>query len=558
MVATYDQVSTSACEDEQTQTQTEHTRSAMFTVWNLIADLIETQDQKPNEQQQISDFYAKAGSTFSRVACLMQLYFNALSILEKVKDVVIFAEGDNQDLVINEIFVRRVESIIRKEYYMYDNTYLPRAAGDQVTTDPMIIVEKETVIAAWRWYDHYLNIATTLFTIDHDYSCKPTITSSLIPSKPKTLKQLIMLFDFNIFPLSAISVKNPTTGQTYVYHYLHTEILFFIMQFSFRSGIIKNRPALGETALQELLKDSLLKFNYFLTDVRGRNVKSYMKVPIPSIDNPTRELILNNLLKHDINIDEYNRNYEKSSIPTNNSLSKLSLEIFEYSSCFVSQYSKYKNQLNLVIQKHLENHSIEETDDGDFIIKNQNMFAREFDAIENLVSSEKQEEINSKSRLPNFTNETASKKIAESAIQLKNITTTELNIFCDLSETNQDAQRNDLTQTSIDLQLLDTACNSFLFFWHAFIFVFIKLFSETSMLKDHDLSENIHNSSGVTLAKNDKRDQLIIIDNANQTTITDNVDDPIDVLAQANIDESMRSCSLSPNIFHIHFYSNKC
>ncbi|CAF5184374.1 unnamed protein product, partial [Rotaria magnacalcarata] len=72
--ATFHQASISLGEDEQTQTQ--HNRSAMFTVWNLIADLVETQDQKPNEQQQIIDFYAKAGTTFPRLACLMQLYFN--------------------------------------------------------------------------------------------------------------------------------------------------------------------------------------------------------------------------------------------------------------------------------------------------------------------------------------------------------------------------------------------------------------------------------------------------------------------------------------------------
>ncbi|CAF4627832.1 unnamed protein product, partial [Rotaria magnacalcarata] len=68
------------------------------------ADLVETQDQKPNEQQQIIDFYAKAGTTFPRLACLMQLYFNVIDILERVKDTVIFVEGDNQDLIINDSF----------------------------------------------------------------------------------------------------------------------------------------------------------------------------------------------------------------------------------------------------------------------------------------------------------------------------------------------------------------------------------------------------------------------------------------------------------------------
>ena len=81
--------------------------------------------------------------------------------------------------------------------------------------DPMIIVEKEAVVAAWKWYEHHLNIAATLFTIDPDFPTQSIVAPSPTP-RSKTLKQLIMLLDFNIFPLSAISVKHPSTGQTYV------------------------------------------------------------------------------------------------------------------------------------------------------------------------------------------------------------------------------------------------------------------------------------------------------------------------------------------------------
>ncbi|CAF2150071.1 unnamed protein product [Rotaria magnacalcarata] len=213
--ATFQQISTSSGDNEQTQTQTPRDRSAMFTIWNLIADLIETQDLKPNEQQQISDFYAKAGTVFPRLVCLMQLYYNASEILERVKDTIIFAEGDSHDLVINENFVNSAANIIKKDYHVYDKTYLPYTENNQVTMDPMVIVDKDIVIAAWKWYEHRLNIATKLFTIDHDFSNKPITASSLSFSfKPKTLKQLIIMFDYNIFPLSAISVKHPVTGQT--------------------------------------------------------------------------------------------------------------------------------------------------------------------------------------------------------------------------------------------------------------------------------------------------------------------------------------------------------
>ncbi|CAM4975240.1 unnamed protein product [Rotaria socialis] len=346
-----------------------------------ISTSSETQDLKSNEQQQISDFYATTGTVFPRLVCLMQLYYNASEILERVKDTIIFTEGDSHDLVINENFVNSVANIIKKDYHVYDKTYLPYTENNQVTMDPMVIVEKDVVIAAWKWYEHHLNIATKLFTIDHDFSNKSIIASSLsFSSKPKILKQLIMMLDYNIFPLSAISVKYPVTGQT---------------------GIIKNRPALGERALQELLKDNLLKFNYFLLDSRGRVVKSYMKMSIPATDNPFRTQFLNNLLKHDINIDEYRSNYEKCSIPPNNNLSKLSMEIFENCSAFVNQYSKYRNQMNSVIHKHKENNNIEEVEGDIFNVINEYGFSCQFESIENLLLNERKEKTSSRSQTEN-------------------------------------------------------------------------------------------------------------------------------------------------------------
>ena len=203
--------------DEEEQTQTQEYGSAMFTVWNLIADLVETQDQKQHEQQQIVDFYAKSGSIFPRLVCLMQLYFNAIDILEEVKETISFSEGDVQDMTINENFVSSVRNKIKKDYYTYDKTDLPRNEQNQIVMDPMIIVRKEAVIAAWKYYEHYLNIASTLFTIDYEFSSRSINTSSSISFKSRTLKQMIMFFNFNIFPISAISAKHPVTGQTSAY-----------------------------------------------------------------------------------------------------------------------------------------------------------------------------------------------------------------------------------------------------------------------------------------------------------------------------------------------------
>ena len=79
--------------------------------------------------------------------------------------------------------------------------------------------------------------------------------------------------------------------------------------FLFR-GIIKNKPALGERALQELIQDNLLKLNYFLVDSRGRVNRSYMKVPPPSIGDPAREEFIDKMLRHGIGVEEYCLIYE--------------------------------------------------------------------------------------------------------------------------------------------------------------------------------------------------------------------------------------------------------
>ncbi len=78
-----------------------------------------------------------------------------------------------------------------------------------------------------------------------------------------------------------------------MYNDLRFESIGLFVSHFFSRGIIKNRLALGEPALQELMTDNLLKFNYFLTDIQGQNIKSYMKIPIPSIGDPARARLVN-------------------------------------------------------------------------------------------------------------------------------------------------------------------------------------------------------------------------------------------------------------------------
>lgn len=186
----------------------------MFLLWNLIADLVESADQRECDQQQITDFYAKASSTFPRLACLMQLYFNASAILEEMKETTVFSEGDNNEMVINEDFIKGAEIIIRNRYHIHDKTYIPSNDSNQTNSYPIVIVEKPAVIAAWQWYSHHLEVATKLFTIDYGFTSKAMKTNSSSPKCRLTLKQMIMYVNYHIFPLSTITDKHPETGQT--------------------------------------------------------------------------------------------------------------------------------------------------------------------------------------------------------------------------------------------------------------------------------------------------------------------------------------------------------
>ena len=178
------------------------------------------------------------------------------------------------------------------------------------------------------------------------------------------------------------------------------------------------------------------------------------------MSDSAREEFLDKLLKHDINIDEYCSIYEKSSIPLNNNLSELTLEIFEHNSCLVAQYSKYKNQLKVVIQKHLENRYIHETEEGNFVIQDQNRFTCQFDDIENIVSSIRSEQRARKHQPVNSVNQGISIQRTRSTAYFIN-TTTEVNVFRDTVERDPEVQHPDLTEESNDCQdIAPTSKNS--------------------------------------------------------------------------------------------------
>lgn len=191
------------------------------------------------------------------------------------------------------------------------------------------------------------------------------------------------------------------------------------------------------------MQDNLLKYNYFLTDTRGRNVRAYMKIPPPSVSDPTREQVVAKMLKHGINIDEYSLLYDKCSIPSNNNLSKLALEIFESSSCFVSQYSKYRDVLNNLIQKYTANSVIHETNAGSFIIQNQDAFTLQFHSIENLVVGTRIEQVYNQDQSTATVNHAP-----EPTVQHQRTTPTEVNTLLDIVEESFNTQHHRCTETS--------------------------------------------------------------------------------------------------------------
>lgn len=145
--------------------------------------------------------------------------------------------------------------------------------------------------------------------------------------------------------------------------------------------------------LQQLVDDGLLKYNYFLLDSRGRNVKSYLKIPPTLIDDPAHESMREKLIKNGIEVKEYFSVFEKSRIPPNNKLSVLSINIFKHNASFVPEYAKYKDELQVVIQEHIQNGHIEEDLNDNFGVKDVNIFSHLYDEIENLTPRDQQKQL---------------------------------------------------------------------------------------------------------------------------------------------------------------------
>ncbi|CAF3243211.1 unnamed protein product [Rotaria socialis] len=220
-----------------------------------------------------------------------------------------------------------------------------------------------------------------------------------------------------------------------------------------------------------------------------------MKAPIPPDDDPTRDQFMKKLLKHDINIDEYCSIYESSAIPPNNNFSKLTLEIFAHSACFINEYSKYQSQLNIVIRKHIENYVVQEVEPGNFLIQNADTFTRLFHHIENLVVDVTSNQVNGIRQSLNTINQAN-----RPTIQCRHTTVPIVNIFHDTIEKVQETHRDSPIKTLSNRQDTDI----------------IEAFTD----EEDDLLDDIHNSSMTTCEKvaNDRDEHSDI---STQKTLTD-------------------------------------
>jgi hypothetical protein len=217
---------------------------------------------------------------------------------------------------------------------------------------------------------------------------------------------------------------------------------------------LKNRPGLGEIAVRELLADNLLKFNYFLNDIRRRNVKSYMKMPVPPINDPSYETFIETLARHEIDVDEYRIVYENSSIPPNNTLSLMALEIFQTNASFVTEYKKYRSQLHCIVQEHVENRNIKETEDGQFVVVKKDAFTHQFHEIGNFISPSRQDKTRGKFYLLRHMTENLLNEIFHPYMSLDSTTTVRADIGCLPIENEGNVQNRFLKEIPINQQQL--------------------------------------------------------------------------------------------------------
>ncbi|CAF1592094.1 unnamed protein product [Didymodactylos carnosus] len=305
---------------------TQGVSSAYNYTFNLTSDHLSHIKQNPQEPRQIQNLYAKTSTNFPRCCCLLQLYRNITKVLDTnaVSQHVVFDEGHREKKIINKDFVR--EGKMKVEELFWATT--GRTSDDPSL--PVIVIEKETCIAAWEWYSFLFGNALTLFHT-------PTSQSVATSSKPKTPSnvQKILNIEFNIFMRSALTAKVPDTGKTAPFH---------------------NSPHLLDPALQKLLSDGTIIQGYFLLDSKQHKHLSYMKLPVP-VAKQNRDVFEKNFTTYQISLETYEENYFHEKKPSNQVLSQEAVDMFRQRAELVPSYHKHQ-ELTEIIDNYLKSGEI--------------------------------------------------------------------------------------------------------------------------------------------------------------------------------------------------------
>ncbi|CAF0811849.1 unnamed protein product [Didymodactylos carnosus] len=249
------------------------------------------------------------------------MYRNVTKVLNTraVSQYVIFDEGHRENKMINEQSLQQAKIKIEELFLV-----TAKRTSDAPSL-PVIVIEKETCVAAWEWYSFLFGNALALFR---------TQTQSVVEKlKSTTLShvQKILNIEFNIFMRSALTAKVPGTGRTAPFH---------------------NSPHLLDPALQKLLSDGTIIQGYFLLDSKQHKHLSYMKLPVP-IDKQKRDIFERNFITYEISLDAYEENYFHEKKPSNQVLSQEAIGMFRRRAELVPHYHKHQ-ELNEIIDDYLQ------------------------------------------------------------------------------------------------------------------------------------------------------------------------------------------------------------
>ena len=203
-----------------------------------------------------------------------------------------------------------------------------------------------------------------------------------------------------------------------------------------------------------------------------------------------------------------------SSIPPNNTLSILSLEIFKRNGCFVSQYSKYSNQLQEIIQEHLQNGHIKQNGNGSFVILTSNVFCLECYNFENLAFHGRQKQVCAR---PNSI--CTVKQATNLPIELVRTTAPRNEISCEIIGTEYEMQNQGLEQHVLQEQDVFIGSNNY---YIISLSVYICLsYLETPVFENHQVLKDVSNCS-VYAHENQIENEVLneSIDEASTTDMT--------------------------------------